>query len=53
MIANLFICIWIGRWEKPEEQTGLPVGGIGQEASITFADIKWDLREVCPIDQVF
>jgi hypothetical protein len=53
MSAHLFIRIWISGWEKPEEQTGLPVGGIGQEACITFADIKWDLREVCPIDQVF
>jgi hypothetical protein len=51
--TDLFFRIWIGRREEPEEQAGLPVRSIRQEACITFADIKWDLGEVRPIDQVF
>jgi hypothetical protein len=46
MSTYLFICFWIGRWEEPEEQARLPVGCIGQEASVTLSNIEWDLWEM-------
>lgn len=45
----LILCRRIGRREKPEEQTRIAMGRVGQETRITLADVKWNLREMSPV----
>jgi hypothetical protein len=49
----LFICSWVGRWEKPEEQARVSRRSVRQKTGIALADIERDLWEVSTIHGEF